>query len=161
MLKLAAENGHGLEAFSVTGRTQMKILLSALAAVVALAISSTGSVAQVADDPVGTWRHPANGSLIRTYKCGQRICGKLVKVNDGQKTDLKNKDPSKRNRPVIGMVILTARKTGAHSWAGSIYNRADGNTYAGNVTVKNSSTIVLSGCSLGVFCKNITWSRVH
>lgn len=139
----------------------MSRVLSALAGAAVLAISSTGAGAQVADDPVGTWRHPANGSLIRTYRCGERICGKLVKINDGQKTDSKNKDPAKRGRPVIGMVILTARKTGAKTWAGSIYNRADGKTYAGNVTVKGPSTIVLSGCSLGVFCKSITWTRVN
>lgn len=140
----------------------MRIALSALAFAVSLAASSAGASAQVTDNPVGVWRHPANGSLIRTYKCGgELICGKLVKINDGQKIDSKNADPAKRGRPVIGMVILTARRTGAKTWAGSIYNRADGKTYSGNVTVKSPSAIVLSGCSLGVFCKSITWTRVN
>jgi uncharacterized protein (DUF2147 family) len=133
----------------------------ALFAAIASCLLATPSLAQSADDAVGTWRHPENGSHIRISKCGARICGTISKVTDGQTKDDKNPDASKRNRPIVGLLILSAKKTGANTWAGSLYNRADGKTYSGNVTVNSKSSLDLSGCSGGIFCKTTTWSRVN
>ena len=68
------------------------------------------------------------------------MCGKIVKVTDGQKTDDKNPDAAKRSRPIVGLVIMQgAKKTGANKWSGTLYNRADGKSYSGTVTVKSKN----------------------
>jgi len=117
--------------------------------------------AQSVEDAFGTWRHPENGSHVEMYKCGEGLCAKITKVTDGQKVDDKNPDTAKRGRPIIGLVIMQgAKKSGPKSWSGSLYNRADGGTYAGTITVKSRDQIDLSGCTAVVLCKTVTWSRV-
>jgi uncharacterized protein (DUF2147 family) len=132
----------------------------------ALAIAATvvlpgRSSAQTAEDAFGVWRHPENGSHVEMYKCGANLCAKIVKVVDAQKTDDKNPDAARRSRPVVGLVIMSgAKKTAANSWAGSIYNRADGGTYSGTITVKSRDALDLAGCTAVILCKTLTWTRV-
>jgi len=140
--------------------------MKSLAGLVAFAVITiftpfTPAFAQSANDAVGTWRHPGNGSLIRMYKCGPNLCGSIAKVTDGQKIDSKNPNKAKRRRAIIGLTILRARKTGAKKWSGSLYNRKDGKTYSGSVIVISKNALSLSGCAYGVFCKTATWTRVR
>lgn len=140
----------------------MKQLAVCMAAAAMLGLACGSAQAQSAEDAFGTWRHPENGSHVEMYKCGSGLCAKIAKVTDGQKTDDKNPDATKRSRPIVGLVIMSgAKKSGNGAWLGSLYNRADGKTYSGTVTVKSKNAIDLSGCSLGVFCKTLTWSRVN
>jgi uncharacterized protein (DUF2147 family) len=119
------------------------------------------SLAQTAEDAFGVWRHPENGSHVEMYKCGANLCAKIVKVVDAQKTDDKNPDASRRGRSVVGLVIMSgAKKTAANSWAGSIYNRADGGTYSGTITVKSKDALDLAGCTAVILCKTLMWTRV-
>ncbi len=127
-----------------------------------IAIGAGTALAQSADDAFGTWKHPDNGSHVEMYKCGDGLCAKIVKVVDAQKTDDKNPDAAKRNRPVVGLVIMSgAKKTSANEWKGQLYNRADGGLYAGTLTVKSKAAVDLSGCTAAIFCKTTTWTRVN
>lgn len=139
------------------------MLHRALALCVAVTIfgSAGSALGQTADDAFGVWRHPDNGSNVEFYKCGDGLCGRITKVTDGQKTDDKNPVAAKRSQPVVGLVIMeNARKSGPKSWQGALYNRADGGTYAGTVTVKSKDQLELSGCTAIVICKTVTWTRV-
>jgi uncharacterized protein (DUF2147 family) len=138
----------------------MHLRLAAL--VIAATVVLPGmSPAQTAEDAFGTWRHPENGSHVEMYKCGENLCARIVKVVDAQKTDDKNPDAARRNRSLVGLVIMSgAKKTAANSWAGSIYNRADGGTYSGTVTVKSKDALDLAGCTAVILCKTLTWTRV-
>lgn len=127
-------------------------------AVLALAASA---YAQTAEDALGVWENPENKSHTEFYKCGEGVCARIVKVVDGQKTDDKNPDPAKRNRPIVGLVIMQgAKKAGPNKWSGQLYNRADGKTYSGTVTVKSKNELDLSGCVAAIFCKTTTFTRV-
>jgi uncharacterized protein (DUF2147 family) len=133
-----------------------KVLL--VAGAMALAAAAHG---QTAEDALGVWENPENKSHTEFYKCGDSVCAKIVKVVDGQKTDDKNPDAAKRNRPIVGLVIMQgAKKSGPTSWSGTLYNRADGKSYAGTLTVKTKNTVELSGCVAMVFCKTTTFARV-
>jgi uncharacterized protein (DUF2147 family) len=135
-----------------------KTLAAAGVGVLALA---TVAIAQTADDAFGVWLNPENKSHTEFYKCGGGLCAKIVKVEDGQKTDDKNPDAAKRNRPIVGLVIMeNAKKSGDKAWSGTLYNRADGKNYSGTVTVKSKGAVDLSGCVAAVFCKTTTFSRV-
>jgi uncharacterized protein (DUF2147 family) len=122
---------------------------------------AASAYAQTAEDAVGVWENPENKSHTEFYKCGDSVCGKIVKVVDGQKTDDKNPDPAKRSRPIVGLVIMQgAKKAGPASWSGQLYNRADGKTYSGTLTVKSKTAVELSGCVAVVLCKTTTFTRV-
>lgn len=132
-----------------------------MAGIAAFALIATPVLAQTAEDAFGVWENPENKSHTEFYKCGDGVCGKIVKVVDGQKTDDKNPDPAKQKRAIVGLVIMQgAKKTGANKWSGTLYNRADGKEYSGTVTVKTKNELDLSGCVAAVFCKTTTFKRV-
>jgi uncharacterized protein (DUF2147 family) len=131
------------------------------AGIAALALIATPVLAQTAEDAIGVWENPENKSHTEFYKCGDGVCGKIVKAVDGQKTDDKNPDPAKQKRPIVGLVIMEgAKKTGPNKWSGTLYNRADGKSYSGTVTVKSKNELDLSGCVAVVLCKTVTFTRV-
>ena len=140
----------------------MRTLFYGVATAALIGLAANAAKAQSADDAFGTWKHPDNGSHVEVYKCGDGLCAKIVKVVDGQKTDDKNPDAAKRSRPIVGLVIMSgAKKAGANAWKGSLYNRADGGSYSGTLTVKSKSAMDLSGCTAVVLCKTTTWTRVN
>jgi len=136
----------------------------AIAATLLLAVWAASGVAlaQTAEDAFGVWLNPENQSNVEFYRCGEGLCAKITKVSDAQKTDDKNPDAAKRNRPIVGLVIMEgAKKSGANTWSGTLYNRADGKSYSGTVTVKAKNTLDLSGCVALVVCRTTTWTRVN
>lgn len=130
------------------------------AALLGVLATVTSAAAQKAEDAFGTWLHPDNGSHVKMYACGARLCARIVKIADDQKADDKNPDASKRDRPIVGMIILTAKKVAPNKWGGKLYDRADGKTYTGTVTVTSRSSLSLDGCTMAIFCKSVTWTRV-
>ena len=133
-----------------------------VAGIAAFALITTPVLAQTAEDAIGVWENPENKSHTEFYKCGDNVCAKIIKVVDGQTTDDKNPDPAKRSRPIVGLVIMEgAKKSGDNKWSGTLYNRADGKSYSGTITVKSKSTLDLSGCVALVVCRTTTWTRVN
>ena len=140
----------------------MANIWAATAALLALALAGASASAQTAEDAFGTWLNPDDKSNIELYRCGEGLCAKITKVSDGQKTDDKNPDAAKRSRPIVGLVIMEgAKKSGANTWSGTLYNRADGKSYSGTVTVKAKNSLDLSGCVALVVCRTTTWTRVN
>jgi uncharacterized protein (DUF2147 family) len=140
----------------------MRTLVYGVTAAFLIAVAANAAKAQTAEDAFGVWRHPENGSHVEIYKCGGNLCAKIVKVVDDQKTDDKNPDAAKRARPIVGLVIMSgAKKVGGNEWKGDLYNRADGGTYSGTLTVKSKTALDLSGCKAVVLCKTTTWTRVN
>jgi len=100
-----------------------------------------------AAEPYGTWLRPSNGAQVEFYRCGAKLCGKVV-----------DKGTSSAK---VGVVIVSgAVKTGANAWKGSLLNPDDGKTYAGVITLVGADGLNLKGCALGVFCQGETWRRV-
>jgi len=140
----------------------LRISIATAAVLLGLAMASGRASAQAAEDAFGVWLNPENQSNVEFYRCGEGLCAKVTKVSDGQKTDDKNPDAAKRNRPIVGLVIMEgAKKSGDNKWSGTLYNRADGKSYSGTITVKSKSTLDLSGCVALVVCRTTTWTRVN
>lgn len=126
-----------------------------------LLIAVRGGLAQTPHDAFGIWQHPENGSLIETYPCGGDMCAKIKKIADGQTTDRNNPDEALRGKPIIGLVIVShATQAGPESWSGKIYNRIDGRTYEGQLTVKGRDRLELTGCTAVIVCRTVTWRRM-
>lgn len=119
--------------------------------------------AQSADDALGTWVHPDNGSHIKIAKCGGGVCATIVKVKESGRKDVQNPDPKLRDRPVVGITIMSgAKKSGDNGWSGKLYNSQDGQTYNGTLTVVDKNHLKLQGCVLGgLICQGPTWTRLQ
>jgi uncharacterized protein (DUF2147 family) len=140
----------------------MRFIKAALVGAGLVVFSASLGLAQSADDVLGTWQNPDNGSHIRIAKCGSGVCATVIKVKDPSRTDEHNPDPKLRDRKVQGLTIMNgAKKTGDKTWAGKLYNTQDGKTYNGTITVVSKDSIKLEGCVLGgLICQGPTWTRI-
>ena len=146
----------------------MRISKSALlvALMAELALSNTASAA----DPTGTWLTEGGKSQVKVVHCGNALCGSVIwlkEPNDPEtgkaKTDFRNQDAAKRNRPLIGLEIVLGMQPSGTSdkWTGEVYNPEDGKTYSGSLTMTAVNEMSLAGCVLAVLCKSQTWTRVR
>jgi uncharacterized protein (DUF2147 family) len=127
-------------------------------ALVMQAVGMAGAMAQaptegaVPPDPVeGVWQTVLL-SEITIAACPEGFCGTLSKIivpsegltaeelaaaqamDPATFTDMRNQDPELRNRPMLGLQILTLLpSTKPNIYDGEIYNPQDGNTYSGYV----------------------------
>ncbi len=129
-----------------------------MVALFALAVLAQPVLADMADKAAGTWKTP-EGSVIRISKSGGAIVGTIVSVKDKSRRDVHNPNKKLRGRKLPGIRIFRLKKNGADSWKGSLYNTKDGKTYAGHIKVLGANKIKLSGCVMGILCKNQTWTR--
>jgi len=150
------------------------------AGVVGTIMLSIGSAsAQMADPVVGVWRTLLR-SEVTISACETGYCGVLsrIVVPEGLLSgaeaeaaaamrpeeffDFRNKDPALRDRPMLGLQILTLRP-GSQPYIldGEIYNPEDGNTYSGYVELLSGERIRLNGCVLfNTICRGEEWVRV-
>ena len=126
------------------------------------------SMPAAAGSPNGKWSMANGKVIVRVTECGgQSLCAKIVGLKeptykDGKrKVDRFNKSAKLRKRPLIGLsLVRNMRPKGSNTWAGTIYNPDDGNTYSATVTL-NGNTMRLQGCVLGALCKTQTLVRVE
>jgi len=158
--------------------------LAAALSLAALTLSMSVAAARASSDDAaqtlqGVWLTQAK-SEITVSTCPDDFCGNISKIvvpDDIYKankkeidsigatnfTDLMNKDPSLRSRPIMGLQILTLHpnKDKPNIFDGQIYNPQDGNTYSGYVEVLGPDKIRLNGCILyNIICKGEEWTRV-
>jgi hypothetical protein len=84
-------------------------------------------------------------------------------------TDVKNKDPSLRNRPILGLTILTLQPTDKPDvFSGTIYDPDSGDTFSGSLTLISADKMRLEGCLnvpganllKNLLCRDRDWTRV-
>ncbi len=82
-------------------------------------------------------------------------------LNDqGQpRTDIKNPDPKKRSRPVIGLTLMDGLKPEDGAYKGQIYNAEEGKIYDVSVSRESASELAISGCMLKILCGSQTWTK--
>jgi uncharacterized protein (DUF2147 family) len=127
------------------------------------------SSAAAAGTPEGTWLSEDGDTKVQLSNCGGKLCGTLVWLEEPidamtgkPKTDKRNPDPAKRNRPLIGLqVVRGLAPNGPNSWSGLIYNADDGHTYQASMQVQGDRTVKVKGCVLGILCKGHTWTRTN
>lgn len=140
-----------------------------IAAIALAGLMLAGNCAWAAD-ATGLWLTEDGKARVRIARCGAALCGTIAwlrEPTDPQtrrpKTDKRNADPAKRNRPMLGVAIVLGMKpSGAEKWEGKVYNAEDGKTYSGYLTLTGATSLKLQGCILGgMICKSQTWSRVR
>ncbi|MEM0929666.1 MAG: DUF2147 domain-containing protein [Pseudomonadota bacterium] len=126
---------------------------------------SVFTVAQAADlEVAGRWYTDDRSSIISIEDCGNGTpCGVVQWLSPeaaSQAYDSNNKDQSLRDRPIIGMSLLSGFKAKENGcWRrGSIYNPEDGRTYRARIELISNDILSVSGC-LGPICKTLIWHR--
>ena len=124
--------------------------------------------AAAASEATGVWRMENGRVTVQVAHCGPNLCGTVVglkKPRDDKgrpRLDKENPNPALRQRPVIGLTILSNMKPQGNSyWTGTIYNPDDGNTYSSNMTLQNDNTMRVKGCVASVFCRSMKFVRIE
>ncbi|BAU90724.1 hypothetical protein MPPM_2119 [Methylorubrum populi] len=120
-------------------------------------------------DLSGTWLTGDGRAKIRIDRCGPsggNACGKVVWLKSptdeagAARTDIKNPDPKKRVRPIIGLTLLDNLKPEDAGFAGEIYNADEGKIYQVSLERESDAELNVQGCMLKVLCGSQTWTRV-
>jgi uncharacterized protein (DUF2147 family) len=105
--------------------------------------------------PLGLWQ-AKDGAKIRIESCGQNLCGFIAQTSPSHDPvtgqivkDKNNADPTKRNRPLVGVqVLISMQPNGASKWSGQVYDDDNGKTYSGNLIELGPTSIKIEGCWL-------------
>ncbi len=108
---------------------------------------------------LGLWKTDGGDSQLELFRCGEKICGKIVWLKvpnyidsrDGPvgktKVDRKNPDPALRNRPILGLQVmkgLTAK--GDKRWEnGTCYDPETGKSYKCKMHLASPDRLELRG----------------
>ena len=119
----------------------------------------------MAADPVGDWLVKDGYAHIRIDNCAGKMWGIVAWEKSPGAVDDQNPDPTKKNRPVLGMPILLGMKpTKPNLWEGEIYNSNNGKIYESSISMVDDSTLKLQGCLTKFFgdlmCGGENWTRV-
>jgi uncharacterized protein (DUF2147 family) len=143
------------------------ILRALRSACAALCLTLGAISAAQAAEPTGTWLTQNGDAQIRIAKCGTSMCGTIVWLKDtidpmtGEAPiDMRNPDPSKRGRKVMGLRIFAMTPDTNGTYSGPIYSTDDGNTYPAKITLRPDEYLEIQGCS-GSVCGKELWRKVE
>ncbi len=119
--------------------------------------------------PVGVWTNQEKEARFEIYKCGDKMCGKIIWLmepnRDGKpKTDINNPDKKLKSQPVLGMVFLKGFEYDEdNKWDdGTIYDPKSGKTYSSYMKMINQNQIEVKGyIGISVIGRSQIWNRVN
>jgi len=131
-----------------------------LAPVLALAAGA----ASAAPAPIaGHWLTEGGKALVDIAPCGGQLCGRIVRIvkpTPGRpQTDIENPDAAQRNRPLVGINILSGFTPASDRWKGRIYDPESGKTYRSELLAAGN-TLTVKGC-IAFFCRSQSWTRAR
>ncbi len=136
-------------------------------ALFAVAVMASVSSAYAAPVPAGLWSTPKDKAQVRIAACGDSLCATLAglkKPNDRDgrpKRDVRNPNLALRDRPVVGVSLVSDMRPDGDAWSGTVYNPDDGRTYSGRIVVDGADRLQLQGCVAGVLCKTQVLRRLR
>lgn len=135
-----------------------------------LALGIARMAAAQTQSPLGVWTNSEKKATFEIYKCGDKLCGKIMTLtipNDPAtgkpKTDSKNPDPKLQSRPRLGLVFMQGFKyDDDNKWDdGKIYDPETGKTYSCYMKMESANSMEVKGyIGFSLIGKSQTWSRV-
>lgn len=120
--------------------------------------------------PLGTWTNSEKKATFEIYKCGDKLCGKIVSLtvpNDPAtgkpKTDTQNPNVKLRTRPRLGMVFMQGFEyDDENKWDdGKIYDPESGKTYSCYMKMLGANSMEVKGyIGFSMIGKSQSWTRV-
>lgn len=109
----------------------------------------------------GVYRDDGGYVEITVAPCGQHRCGRItriIRMKPGETgRDRHNDDPALRERPILGVTILSGLAWRDGAWRGRVYNPEDGGTYRTEVRPAAGGGLEVKGC-LGFICRTRNWT---
>jgi uncharacterized protein (DUF2147 family) len=118
--------------------------------------------------PIGLWK--AEDAKIEIFDEEGKLAGRIAELDekytkDGQeKTDIRNPDPSKRDRKLIGLVFMRGfTPAGPGKWeGGTVYDPKTGNTYSASLEYDGGKTLKLRGYLLvSLIGRTAVWTKAE
>ena len=140
----------------------------------ALLLSTTTILGAGTDDVLGIWKTELDESKVEVYRCGEKICGKIIWLknpvytdgSDGQVgtpiNDRKNPDPAQRTRSLIGLQIMQGFiRLDDTTWGnGTCYDPKSGKIYRGKIRLSAPDRLELRGfVGIPLFGRTSVWTR--
>lgn len=130
-------------------------------------VGATGAEPAAAQDALllGRWRTAAQGGVVEIHRCGAALCGRLVDAaplrRDPDQTDVRNRDPALRTRPLRGLRVLDGFTGGPTTWTGGPLYDPDSGQRAGRgaLTLVEGGRLSVRGCIAPLICRTQTWTR--
>ncbi|MBC7963583.1 MAG: DUF2147 domain-containing protein [Steroidobacteraceae bacterium] len=137
-------------------------------------LSAATVLAAGSGDILGIWKTELDEAQVEVYRCGEKICGKIVRLknplytdsSDGQVgtpiIDRKNPDPALRKRPLIGLQIMHGfSQQGDNLWVnGTCYDPKSGKSYRGKIHLAAPGRLELRGfIGIPLFGRTAVWTR--
>ncbi len=108
---------------------------------------------------LGIWNTDDGDSKIEIVKCGDNYCGSIVSMKT-PRNDERNANASLRNRPLVGVQVLTGFKyAGSNSWTGgTLYAPKRGNAMSAKLKLSTQDSLEIT-VSAGLASRKVTWTR--
>lgn len=115
----------------------------------------------IAAEPVtGNWLTDAKDGVVEIAPCGAKLCGRLVRTMRKDATvDRNNPDPALRNRPLVGLQVLTGFVPDNAVWRGTGYDPKVGKSYNTTLQRTGPDTLKIRGCLIAFLCRSAIWTR--
>lgn len=122
------------------------------------------------DQIEGTWYNEEKTAKVWIYLAKNgKYYGKIIwlkepnDANGNPKTDTKNPDASKRNEPILDMLILKGfEKDGSKEYDdGTIYDPKNGKTYSCVITYKGDKLSVRGYVGITLIGRTTTWTKAE
>ena len=138
----------------------MRMTARKLALLAPFALAFAASPALAVDAIDGVYIDSGGYVEITVAPCGQAHCGKITRIirrKPGESDrDAHNDNPALRNRPILGLTLLSGLQWRDGAWRGEVYNPEDGETYRTVVRAGADGALEVEGC-LGPFCRKRIW----
>lgn len=148
----------------------MTILKTVLVMLIAMAgLAGPLAAADKKDGAEGVWLTKEGKSHVKIIECGNQLCNEIVWLKQPLNskgvphTDKLNQVKSLRDRPIIGLSVLTnAKKQSRGYWRGRIYDPERGKSFLALITLIDSDKLQVQGClSMGPpFCQTHVWKKI-
>jgi uncharacterized protein (DUF2147 family) len=116
---------------------------------------------------LGLWKN--QDATFEIFEDQGKLSGRIVALQEPrtpegrEKTDIHNPDPSKRRRPIIGLVFMSGftRKSETRWENGTIYDPKSGNTYSCLMELDGPDKIRVRGyIGISLLGRTDSWTRV-
>ena len=113
----------------------------------------------------GLWRTEDGSAVVEIAACGQRMCGRIVRVlttgPDVPRNDVNNPDAARRSRALVGLPILWGFEAGSKAWeGGTAYDPKSGKSYDASLRLNPDGSLRVTGCVL-IVCRSVRWTRAR
>ncbi|BDS08663.1 hypothetical protein NT6N_37030 [Oceaniferula spumae] len=115
-----------------------------------------------ADAVEGEWLKDDKSARIKVKVSSKgELLGLISHVKDPKRThDTNNPDASKRNRKLIGLVILRGFTKKGNMWeGGTVYDSATGKTYKGKIWVENGKLMMRGYVGVSLIGRTASWTK--